>query len=94
MKLEEKVIKQLNDWGKAEIPFGFLIDFKCRKPIVFQINEPNKNIFWLIPNSERFETNKTANTLQKWEISPVSFSNSKKGLIAFNRLFIMAIPIY
>ena len=78
MKLETKVIKRLNDWGSRKIPFGFLIDYKGEKPIVFTLSQPDKNIFWSIPDHSRTEENMEKGQLLKWKIRPIDFSNYKR----------------
>lgn len=30
----------LNSWGREKIPFVFLIDFECKKPLYWQLNDP------------------------------------------------------
>ncbi len=78
MKPEAAIIKQMNDWGRKRIPFGFLIDYKGKKPIIFPLGQPDKNIFWSIPQSKRLENSKGLTLLQKWETQPVSFADFKK----------------
>ena len=78
MKLDTKVIKQLNDWGSRKIPFGFLIDYKGEKPIVFTLSQPDKDIFWSIPGHCRFKENKEKKQLLKWETGPIDFSEYKQ----------------
>lgn len=77
MKLLEEVVTQLNDWGKKGIPFGFLLDYKGEKPVVFPLERPDENIFWAIPDNSRLEEISEIKSLQKWETFPVIFNNYK-----------------
>ena len=78
MKLEAKVIEQLNDWGKNETPFGFLIDYKGEKPVIFRLDQSDKNLFWSIPDNGKSNSNRKPKTLLKWDTKPVRFSAFKK----------------
>jgi para-aminobenzoate synthetase component 1 len=40
---KSSVQAQLNKWGIAKIPFVFLIDFECHKPMCWSLNEPIKD---------------------------------------------------
>ena len=83
MKLREEIIKQLNDWGKRGIPFGFLFDYKGDKPIIFPLDQPAEDILWTIPGNTRTEESNKIKSLQKWETYPVNFTDYK---LRFDRI--------
>ena len=33
----------MNDWGKKNIPFIFIIDFEIQKPLLFKLDDINEN---------------------------------------------------
>ena len=57
MKKSKKIIKRLNSFGKAGVPFVFLIDFEGKNPLIFHPNE-NRDLLWQTPNHSNFKQNK------------------------------------
>ena len=43
MSNKTEVIKKMNDWGKENIPFLFIIDFEINNPLAFRIDEINND---------------------------------------------------
>jgi para-aminobenzoate synthetase component I len=79
MEKQIKIIHQLNKWGKQKIPFVFLIDFHGKTPLIFTLDEPQKEILWKIPGfSNEGELQQKAE-LKTWKATPVSFEKFKIG---------------
>lgn len=49
-------IKLLNSWGKTKTPFVFLIDFECKKPRYWKLNEPIEDFKFKFPGFTNVET--------------------------------------
>ncbi len=79
MKKKAEIISQLNEWGKQKIPFVFLIDFHGKIPLIFPLDEPQKQILWKIPGfSNEGELQQKAE-LKTWKATPVSFEKFNTG---------------
>ena len=79
MQKQEEIIHQLNLWGKQKIPFVFLIDFNGKTPLIFSLDEPQKEILWKIPGfSNEGELQQKAE-LKIWKTTPDSFEKYKYG---------------
>ena len=55
------VQQQLNEWGKSNIPFVFLIDYECEAPLCWKLGEANEAFkfnFQGISNFKKINTNK------------------------------------
>ena len=74
----QKIIEQLNSFGKEGKPFVFLVDFEGEKPLIFDPDD-NGKILWQTPNHSNFEKKSTPKQLTNWEVQPVSFENYKKA---------------
>lgn len=79
MILAKNIRKQLNEWGKNRIPFGFIIDFEGLSSITFPLKSIPAGIFWQTPQSANIpEINVEEKSLQ-WNITPVSFEQYLTG---------------
>ncbi len=47
MKAVKDTIKRMNEYGRNKTPFVFIIDFDLQKPMVFLMDELEKNNIWL-----------------------------------------------
>ena len=79
MQKQAEIIHQLNEWGKQKTPFGFLIDFKGRSPVIFPLDIPEKDIFWNIPGFQNEGGFREKRKLELWKTNPVSFDTFKAG---------------
>lgn len=80
----QNYINELNEFGKNNIPFLFIIDFEFKKPLVYPLNQLPENILFDIPG---FSNCKPTETLNKKSVKitkfPVSFKHYQK---AFKRV--------
>lgn len=79
MEKQIKIIHQLNKWGKQKIPFVFLIDFHGKTPLIFPLDEPQKQILWKIPGFSNEGELRQKAELKTWKATPVSFEKFKTG---------------
>jgi para-aminobenzoate synthetase component 1 len=79
MKQHSSIIKQLNDWGKTNVPFGFIIDFEELSPIIFPIKNTPDGIYWKIPSSENLIKTGITERAFSWNMEPVSFDQYISG---------------
>lgn len=79
MEKQIKIVHQLNKWGKQKIPFVFLIDFQGKAPLVFPLNEPQKEILWKIPGFSNEGELRQKAELKTWKATAVSFEKFKNG---------------
>jgi para-aminobenzoate synthetase component 1 len=79
MEKQIKIIHQLNKWGKQKIPFVFLIDFHGKIPLIFPLDEPQKEILWKIPGFSNEGKLRQKPELKTWKATPVSFEKFKTG---------------
>lgn len=79
--------QRLNTWGQQQVPFLFVIDFEMEKPLVWKLDEINKDeiLFFLngVTNS-RESTTKIKTRIQKFPISIEEYE--KKFEQVMNRL--------
>ncbi len=76
----QNYINELNDLGKAQIPFLFIIDFELKKPLVFQLNQLPDNILFNIPGFSNCKPPKNAlNRTVKITKFPLSFAQYRKA---------------
>jgi len=79
MKAAKDTIKRMNKYGRKRIPFVFILDFDLKKPLVFLMDELDKNDIWLsIPgfSNKDFNRNKIDFHFEK---EPVEFERYKKA---------------
>ena len=79
MEKQIKIIHQLNKWGKQKIPFFFLIDFHGKTPLIFPLDEPQKEILWKIPGFSNEGELRQKAELKTWKATPVLFEKFKTG---------------
>ena len=79
MEKQIKIIHQLNKWGKQKIPFVFLIDFQGKNPLIFPLDEQQKEILWKIPGFSNEGELRQKAELKTWKATPVSFEKFKTG---------------
>lgn len=79
MEKQIKIIHQLNKWGKQKIPFVFLIDFQGKNPLIFPLDEQQKEILWKIPGFSNEGELQQKTELKTWKATPVSFEKFKIG---------------
>jgi para-aminobenzoate synthetase component 1 len=79
MEKQIKIIHQLNKWGKQKIPFVFLIDFHGKTPLIFPLDEPQKEILWKIPGFSNEGELQQKTELKTWKATPVLFEKFKTG---------------
>lgn len=77
----------LNNWGKEKIPFVFLIDFECKKPLCWRLDDPSavfKINFQGLKNYAEHEclTGKSKISLIKHPISIESYRSKFDEVIA------------
>jgi para-aminobenzoate synthetase component I len=76
---------QLNEWGKAKIPFLFLVDFEMQKPVAFRLTEVNPDEILFdcngIANYSRKNQSATSPTIEKF---PAAFAEYEQK---FNTVF-------
>ena len=78
MTKAEKIAKQMNFLGSQGKPFAFIIDFKCVKPKLFEIDDSSE-ILWKTPSHKNFRETGSKPELKKWKIKPVSFEKYNSG---------------
>lgn len=78
MQKSQKIIDQLNSFGRKGEPFVFLIDFEGNNPLVFQPNETN-SILWQTQRNSNFSKKGIDKQLTNWETQPVSFERYQEG---------------
>jgi para-aminobenzoate synthetase component I len=83
MEKQIKIIHQLNKWGKQKIPFVFLIDFHGKTPLIFPLDEQQKEILWKIPRFSNEGELQQKTELKTWKATPVLFEKFKTG---FNKV--------
>ncbi len=78
--MTDTFFEQLNQFGRASIPFVFLVDFELKKPVVFPISAVNPEIFLYqfqdIKNYHFFKTTTKPIKLKKY---PISFERYQKS---------------
>jgi para-aminobenzoate synthetase component 1 len=79
MKKQEETIFTMNNKGKQNQPFAFLIDFLAEKPQIIDLNGPGLNVWWQIPGSSNIPQLQQNKSLKHWKTFPVSFSEYKTG---------------
>src|SRR5690606_29160679 len=79
MKKQEETIFIMNNKGKQNQPFAFLIDFLAEKPQILDLKEANENLCWQIPGSSNMPQFQQNKSLQHWKTFPGSFENYKIG---------------
>jgi len=79
MEKQIEIIHQLNKWGKQKIPFVFLIDFQGKNPLIFPLDESQKEILWKIPGFSNEGELRQKAELKTWKATPVSFEKFKTG---------------
>ena len=83
MTIAGELQKEMNIRGKMGEPFAFLIDFEMKNPMLFPLNNKNKNIWWQFENSNNshhhFSYNKSV--IRKWITNPVSFEHYEQGFL-------------
>lgn len=73
MKSAKDIKNLLNEWGKNNVPFGFIIDFEGLSPIVFPLKKVPAGIFWQTPQSANIPIIKVEKNSFQWKTSPVTF---------------------
>ncbi len=48
-----EIAKKLNHWGTSKTPFFFIIDFECKQPILFKLDEAPEYIFYNIGQQKK-----------------------------------------
>jgi para-aminobenzoate synthetase component 1 len=79
MKRQEEIKLKMNSLGKQGKPFAFLIDFLAEKPLIFELTDSTKEIWWQILGSSNLPENKSNKALITWTTFPVSFGIYKIG---------------
>ena len=79
MSKAEKIQKQMNKLGSEGSPFVFLIDFLMQEPLIFEVNNSDKNIKWQTPSAKNFKDSSAKINLEKWKTIPVSSEKFKAG---------------
>ena len=75
MQLHKEAAEQMNLYGKKGIPFVFIIDFECKKPLVFKLDEAyKKNILFEINGLKNFESPKINTKKLQFTKSPINYS--------------------
>lgn len=78
MKKADKIAKEMNLLGSQGKPFAFIIDFSCREPMLFEMEDSSK-ILWKTPSQRNFWDSGPKPVLKNWMATPVSFKNYKNG---------------
>ncbi|MCY1719320.1 aminodeoxychorismate synthase component I [Prolixibacteraceae bacterium Z1-6] len=78
MKAQKEITQQMNSLGKKGERFVFLIDFEGNTAHLFSPDETDK-LLWRTPECSNSEKELKSNSIEKWEINPVSFKKYKKG---------------
>ena len=79
MKSAKDIKNLLNEWGKNNVPFGFIIDFEGLSPIVFPLKKVPAGIFWQTPQSANIPIIKVEKNSFQWKTSPVTFDQYLTG---------------
>jgi len=79
MKNVTAIQKQMNYLGSKGLPFVFLIDFLIKSSQIFPFNDQSGKIKWQIHSIGNFNFHSQKPALKQWKISPVTFSEYKKG---------------
>jgi len=69
----------MNYLGSKGLPFVFLIDFLMKRSQIFPFNDQSGKIKWQIHSLGNFNFHSKKPILKQWKISPVTFSEYKKG---------------
>ncbi|MEI8073176.1 MAG: aminodeoxychorismate synthase component I [Bacteroidota bacterium] len=69
----------LNNWGKEKIPFIFLIDFECKKPLCWKLDDPNSAFKINFQGVKNYPTQSHVPTTSKVQLikHPISFEAYK-----------------
>jgi para-aminobenzoate synthetase component I len=76
---------QLNEWGRAKIPFLFLVDFEMQKPVAFRLSDVNPaEILYDCNGVGNFSSKNLSTTSPTIEKFPAPFAEYEKK---FNTVF-------
>jgi len=78
--------KQMNEWGRDEVPFFFMIDFEMKKPVIARMDQIDSNeILFQINGVSNFIASKAARSVgtDLTNLRPVTLSDYK---ISFDRV--------
>lgn len=76
-----EVQEKLNEWGKSKTPFAFLIDFECKKPRCWRLDEPVDEFKFKFQNFTNFQNFANSDHIIKKDFTfhkmPISFEDYK-----------------
>jgi para-aminobenzoate synthetase component 1 len=78
MQKSQKIIDQLNSFGKKKEPFIFLSDFEGNTPLLFH-PEDSQSILWQTSKKSNFVKKNIQKQLSNWKTQAISFESYKKG---------------
>lgn len=81
MQINKRYFEKLNQLGKTNIPFFFLIDFTMQKPLVFELNKIPDNVFFEVPGYK-----KLPNKIEKLPKS-LFFDKKPLNILAYKHAF-------
>ncbi|MFN5422866.1 MAG: aminodeoxychorismate synthase component I [bacterium] len=72
--------KKLNEWGKNRDPFIFLIDFECKQPLAWRMDEVGDTVKFVFPGA--------ANAVKKVQAdSNIDMRRSPIDLLSYKKMF-------
>lgn len=80
--ISQHTIHQMNELGRQQKPFVFIIDFDQKEPLIFDPDQTEK-LLWKTPELSNFEPVKIKKNLEKWTLQPVDFEQYQQ---AFNQV--------
>lgn len=76
-----KATEIMNEYGKEQIPFLFIIDFEMKSPLVFKLSDIKNNILFKVGNQENYSNKSTAKPVIVFDKFPIGYD---KYVAAFN----------
>ncbi|WP_297090314.1 aminodeoxychorismate synthase component I [uncultured Draconibacterium sp.] len=78
MHKKENIRVQMNELGRLNQAFVFIINFEADHALIFSPDDSSQ-LLWQTRQAGNFETAKTKTTTMQWEIDPVAFSAYQQG---------------
>lgn len=73
----------MNEYGKEQIPFLFIIDFEMKSPIIFKLTDVPSNILFKVGDYKNYSENSISKSHVQLEKFPIDY---EKYLPAFNKV--------